>query len=290
MTTGVGISGELPAKAAIEQALQQAMVALRSGRPGEAEWLAADVLNARPQHPPALHLLGFALLMQGRAQEAVAPLEQAARSLRDPAIETQLAMALRQIGRHDDALARLNRAIKRKPPFPAAQYELGSRLFSLQRFDEAIETLERGVAAAPAIPELWTLLGSSRHALCLLRGHDPAEAKAAFARALDIAPGHAGALYGMGLIMMDQREFAQAAEHLRQVVAGNPTDPQGRLNLGICLLELGQTDAAFEALRAATGSGPQFFGQVLKALTSSGHGRFWLRPSAAAKFLKTEKS
>ena len=59
--------------------LQRAMVALNSQRPQEAERIAQDILKADPRHGKALHVLGCALLMQGRAQEAVAPLESAAR-------------------------------------------------------------------------------------------------------------------------------------------------------------------------------------------------------------------
>ena len=43
-------------------------------------------------------------------------------------------------------------------------------------------------------------------------------------------------------------------------------------------------------LRAATSRGPQFYGKALKVTLSSGHGRFWLRPSAAAKFFKGESA
>ena len=51
--------------------------------------------------------------MQGKAEDAVPPLEKAARASRDPEIETQLAIALRQAGDTDKALLWLKRAIKR---------------------------------------------------------------------------------------------------------------------------------------------------------------------------------
>jgi tetratricopeptide (TPR) repeat protein len=274
-----------PARPAIEQALAHAAVALQSGQPIEAERIAHDVLKARPQHPPALSILGQAMAMQGRAQEAVAPLEQAARSLNDAALDTQLGTVLRKLGRDDDALARFRRAVKRKPPFPAAFFELGWLLFDRREFNEAIEVLQRGVAAAPSAPDIWALLGSSLHAR-----RDLAEAKAAFSRALTVAPAHPAALYGMGLVLMDQSEFVQAATLLRQVLSANVNDADAQLNLGVCLLELGQADAAAVSLRAATRGGPKLFSQALKALTSSGHGRFWLRPSAARKYFKGEAS
>ena len=139
---------------AVEETLRRAMSAIQSQRPDEALRLTQDILNKNPSQPNALHLYGYALLMQGRADEAVAPLEKAFRSLRDPAIETQLAIALRKAGRTDDALSRLARAVKRKPPFPAAFHEYGYLLHSLDRTDEAIDVIKAGMEAAPWMPDL----------------------------------------------------------------------------------------------------------------------------------------
>ena len=97
----------------IEAELQWASAAIDRGQPHDAERLARNVLGRIPQHPSALHLLGCALLLQGHPRQAVAPLERAARASQDPTIETQLAIALRQSGRMDDALIRLRRATKR---------------------------------------------------------------------------------------------------------------------------------------------------------------------------------
>ena len=73
-----------------------------------------------PPASEAAKFLGYALLMQERVDEAVAPLEKAARASRNPEIETQLAIALRHAGNNDKALLWLRRAIKRTPPFPPA--------------------------------------------------------------------------------------------------------------------------------------------------------------------------
>ena len=117
--------------AASEEALRRAQFAISNERPIEAERLAAEILKANPGHPQATKILGYALIMLGRPKEAIALLEKAARRGRDAEIETQLAIALRQAGRGEDALLWLNRAIKRKPPFAAAFHELGLALKSL---------------------------------------------------------------------------------------------------------------------------------------------------------------
>jgi tetratricopeptide (TPR) repeat protein len=264
----------------VDAALQRAKAAINRGRPDEAEQFTRDVLGRIPQHATALHLLGCTLLLQNRPRQALAPLEKAARARQDPEIETQLAIALRQVGRTDDALARLRRATKRRPAYPFAFHELGFLLSSLHRTDEAIEVITRGLELAPAMPELLVQLGGIHHA----RG-DRANAKAAYSKALAVAPEHADGHYGMGVSLLEECDFVSAAEHLQRSLAGNPADLQARLKLGTCLLELGRPEEALEALRAAIRGDPKFHGLVLKLLSASARGRFWLRPSSAAKIL-----
>ena len=270
--------------AAIEETLQRAMSAIQSQQADYAAKLAQDILKRNSSHPNALHIYGYALLMQDRASEAIAPLEKAFRSLRDPAIETQLAIALRKAGRTEDALVRLQRTAKQVPVFPAAIHELGYLLNSLGRVDEAIEVLKSGMDAAPWLPDLPILLGWIFHAR-----NDGANARSAFGRALASAPNHPDAHYGMGLVLMEAAEFQAAAAHFRQALVSDPAHQQARLYLGACLLEIGETGAA-TCLRLVTRGGPDFYGKALKILTTSSRGRFWLQPSAAAQFFRGERN
>jgi len=269
----------------VEETLQRAMAAIQSQRPEEAARLARDVLNRNSSHPNALHILGYSYLMQERPSDAIELLEKAHRSLRDPAIETQLAIALRKAGRTDDALKRLARACKRTPPFPAAFHEYGFLLHTLNRDDEAIEILKNGIESAPWMPELSILLGWIFHGR-----NDNESAKRIFAAAVRASPNHADALYGLGLVLMDTGQFALAADHFQQALKFNPSDQEPRLYLAACLLEMGQSGAASACLRQVTRGGPNFYGRALKILTNSGRGRFWLQPSEAVNFFKGERN
>ena len=144
---------------ASELALQSAAAAIQAGRPQEAERIAADVLKTNAGSLPALQIFGTSLLMQGRGKEAIAPLERAVRASRDARTETELAVALRQAGRNEEARERLERAVKRKPPFPPTFLELGNVLFALNRHDEAIAILQQGLAIAPGFADLSVELG-----------------------------------------------------------------------------------------------------------------------------------
>jgi tetratricopeptide (TPR) repeat protein len=269
------------AAAAIEDALKGAMAAIQNRQPDAAERIAREVLARDPRHPGALHLFGVALLAQGRAREALAPLEQAARARADPVIETHLAIALRQLGQTEQALQMLERATARQPAVPMAFHELGVLLFSQRRLAEAQAVLERGLEIAPAMPELSVVLGG-----VFLDRLDRANAKLAFARVLASAPGHPGALYGLGTALMDGGEFAAAADRFRQALARDPGYSQARLSLGTCLLELGRWDEAIECLRAVVKAAPQLYTKALQTLVTAGRGRFWLKPSMAEEMLR----
>jgi tetratricopeptide (TPR) repeat protein len=264
-------------------ALRRARLALDGQRPQDAQRICEDVLKAEPRHAQALHIFGCALLMQGRSQDAIAPLETAARELRDPEVDTLLAIALRQVDRHEDALSRLKRATKRRPPYATAFHELGYLLFSLERYDEAIEALRRGLDIAPMMPELSIQLG-----YVLLQRRNFADAKLAFARALDISPASPDALYGMAKAHQEIGENAPAADYFRRYLVSRPDDAGIWLNLGHCLLELGQIDAGYDCFRTVARGDPKRYGTALTSLAASARGKFWLKPTAAARFLRNQ--
>src|SRR5262245_16695561 len=267
--------------ASVDSALRYGWAAIDARRPAEAERAARAVLSLHRQHAGALHLLGLALLIQKRPRDAVEPLAAAARDTTDPLRETHYALALRDVGRKDDAIAWLERAISRRPVFAPAFHELGLIFCGLRRYDEAETVLEQGIALAPSVAELSVELGGVH----ILRA-DPANAKIAFARALALAPGHVRALHGFGTAFLFEGEFERAADQFRQVLALHPDHLRARLDLAHCQLELGQLEAGVTELRTIVRAAPQHYAKALKMLTSSRRGRLWLRPSAAASFLR----
>jgi tetratricopeptide (TPR) repeat protein len=271
------------AAAAIDDILKLGVKALDEHRAPEAERLARDALALHSEHPDALHLLGVALLAQRRVRDAVPPLEAAARQRSSARIETHLGKALLESGRASEALTRLQRAIQCQPPFVPAFQELGILLSSMRRLDEAEAVLKRGLEAEPTSVELLLDLGT----FYIVRV-DAKNAKIAFARALANAPRNPRALHGIGVALLFEGEIERALERFRQVLAIQPNHLSAQLDLAHCLLQLGRSDDAVAGLRAMVRSAPQHYGKALKALVSAGRGRFWMRRSAAAKFLKSD--
>ena len=265
--------------------LQRAMLALNGQRPQEALRYAEEILRTEPRHARASHIVGAALLMLDRVSDAIAALEKAARELRNPEIDTLLAIALRRAGRNEDARSRLKRAIKRRPPYAAAFHELGYLLFSLEQYDEAIEALHQGLEIAPMMPELSIQLG-----YVFLQRRNCAEAKRAFARALEISPDSADALSGMARAHLEIGENELAAGYLRRHLRQRPDNIGAWINLGHCLLELGQIEAGYDCFRTVARTDPANYGKALSSLAAAARGRLWLKPSAAERFLRGGKN
>jgi Flp pilus assembly protein TadD len=266
-------------------ALEKAILAFRMQRPDEAERLASDVLKSNRGNVLAAQILGRALLMQNRAREAIDPLQRAARRSDDPEIETLLAAALAASGRDDEAFEQLRRTTARRPPFLPAFLELGRTLGDIGRFDEAIAALESGLALAPDALDLQMGLGYLH-----LKRNDRAKARALFAQVLAAAPGRHEALVALAKVMALDGDYADAADLYRRALGHKPDDAPTRINLGKCLLEMGEREAGEATIRAATRGTAQWAGLALMSLAAAPHGRFFLRLSAAAKFLRVEKS
>jgi tetratricopeptide (TPR) repeat protein len=175
---------------------------------------------------------------------------------------------------------RLKLAIGRRPPY-AAFAELGRLLVSLDRYDEAVDVLSRGIEVAPTMPKLTIQLGYAH-----LSQRDCANAKIAFARALAIAPDSHDALFGLGEAHQEIGENKPAAACFRRYLTDRPNDAGAWLNLGHCLLELDQRDAGYECFRQAARGDAIRYGRALTSLAAAARGRFWLRPSDAARFLR----
>ncbi len=263
-----------------EAALQKAAHALQNGRAEETERIAGEALKQNPDDPRATYLYCHALYLQGRGPAAIEQLERALQKNRSPILETQIGMILRHVGRLDDALKRLDNATASQPPFPPAFLEYGSLLLQLSRRDDAIAVLERGLSLAPNFSDILVQLGSAHAA----RG-DRNMAAEFFARAIASMPNDPSTIFDYACLMKNSCCFPQAAELFKRVLAADPSDSLARLALGICLIETGQTGPGLENLSAASKTNAKMFGQTVNAIASAGKGRFWLRPSAARRFL-----
>lgn len=269
---------ETPSK--VSQALEQALFAFGAQRLDEAERFARQVLASSPDNVMAAQVLGHTLLQRGRAADAIDPLQTAARRSNDPAIETLLARALAAAGRRHEAIDQLRLTTARRPPFVLAFLELGDQLAAAGHFDEGITVFETELALAQDAAVLQMGLGYLH-----LKRNDRAKARSLFMQVRAAEPQRHDAIVALAKIWALDGEYAAAVSLYQQALDLRPGDPVTRIELGKCLLELGEREAGEASLRAAVRSGRQEMGLAITALATASHGRFFLRPSAAEKFL-----
>lgn len=141
--------------------------------------------------------------------------------------------------------------------------------------------LQSGLALAPDAVDMQRELAALH-----LKRNDRVRARELLLRALKLAPERPDLLTGLAHVMLLNGEYATAADIFRRIVALRPDDALARADLGRCLLEMGERDAGEASIRMATQERPELFGRAIMSLAISSRGRFFLRRSAAVKFLR----
>jgi len=118
--------------------------------------------------------------------------------------------------------------------------------------DHAVQAGQRRVARYPGSAGAHYRLGDA-YVLKARESGDPAYldlAERALRRALELAPGHAGAIRHVAYVHSARHEFAEAEREARRAIALDPGDADAWGILGDALLELGRYEEAGAAYRA----------------------------------------
>lgn len=124
----------------------------QAGRLDAAEQILAQVLEARPTYPPALHQAAILAHKRKRPHEAITRLEQAIAAAPDhPLFHRNICELYRSQGRLDEALAHGRRAVDLAPDDAGANYNLGVIHYDRMEIDEAIVYARRALALEPGM-------------------------------------------------------------------------------------------------------------------------------------------
>jgi Flp pilus assembly protein TadD len=130
---------------------------------------------------------------------------------------------------------------------------LGKALARLGRTDEAVKQLERAVALQPANVDAHLDLGGVH-----MRCRRPRAAERALRQAYQIAPKHPAVLSNLGGLLAAEGNVAEAMELLRRAVEAAPQSALARYNLGIALKSAGHLEEAIAQYRAALSLKPDY--------------------------------
>ena len=153
------------------------------------------------------------------------------------------AVAALQAGRPDVAEMLCRRALTLKPRDPSALSVLGLLLHDAGRHGEAEQAFIDLIEIQPDEPSHWMNLGTTRRAL-----GNPDGALPAFTRAAQLGADSSDFHYNVGLAQLDRKDFEAARAVLEKASALAPHDPEIRLQYATACHESMRTDLALAAL------------------------------------------
>jgi tetratricopeptide (TPR) repeat protein len=210
---------------------------------------------ASPQVVPLLEL-ATRLLREGRPDDAVAPLREAALlQPSNPIIQHDLGLACLEVGRVPDAVAALQRAVASNPRYGDAYFRLGIALEKAGEVSRAIVAYDRATELLPSLTDAWFRVG----ALVETLGHRE-EAINCFRRAAATGGKTSFGRLGKARALLIEERNQEAERILRKTLAHDPKNAMAHDLLGNLLSEIGRFDEARECFERAIAITPLLSG------------------------------
>jgi predicted O-linked N-acetylglucosamine transferase (SPINDLY family) len=276
-----------------------ALIAHQTGQPAQAVELMRRLLAIAPGQSKHYSVLGIALMVLGKADEAEASLLRAV-ALDDSAESYNNLGLLREVqGRLDEAIAAYQQALALAPGDATAHYNLGNAyraneeiepaaecylravdidsenahalaalgqvLRALARTEDAVPFLKRAIILMPDDAGLHCDLGDALQTLRQLP-----EAAVAYRRSLQLNPALARAWYSFGCVESSEKQYLGAITCFRRALEIQPDWPEAQHNLGQVLFKLGQIDEALDLFRQAASRGDPALPQAAIAVIIPG--------------------
>lgn len=225
---------------------------------GEAYFLKSKILVARGQYQESVKMMMQAKAFNFQSPEIEAVLAESyvglqlysraltyskkALELRpgEPKYYVLLAQAQAGSGDTTQAMQNLMQALRRDSVFLPAFRQLTAIYSARQQFDEALPLVQTGLKAQPKDSFWWFHLGQN-----FLAQRQTDTAMAVFTKTLEMTPGHAGALAGMGEGWYKKRQYSLALDSfLKAQQAGYTFPEQEHYHLAAAYEWTGQREAA----------------------------------------------
>jgi tetratricopeptide (TPR) repeat protein len=230
------------------QAIRQAISAAAAGRIAEACAIGERALQNGGDHAALHAMLGMLRCRSGDLEGGINDLRLAhAARPRDPVIANNLAGALAQTGRYQEALDIVGEELARSDRTLQLMKLRGFLLQTLEQFELAASTYEVVVAAAPEDWESWNNLGNARSGAGDFEG-----AVKALRRAAAIAPDSPPVRLNLANALRSAGQLQQAEQEFRAMAEDFPDDSKALRELFTMLREQFREEEALGAIEEAS--------------------------------------
>ncbi len=233
--------------------LDELVTLFNQGRIADSAARAKAMTEQFPQHGFGWKVLGLALKQMGRNEEALVPMQRAATlSPKEADVHSNLGVALHDAGRLQEAEASYRRALKIKPDYADAHCNMGTLLQDMGRLTEAETSHRRAIRLAPDLVDAHYNLGNTFRAQGRLE-----DAVQSYRRALEMRPAYIHACCNLGIVLQDQGKLEEAEAMLRRTLELKPDHVEAYSNLGNTLKEQGRLMEAEACYRRALELNPE---------------------------------
>jgi tetratricopeptide (TPR) repeat protein len=209
------------------RAVEMAGTLYSQGKYAQAEKVCRQLLAARPNNPDAHNILGVSLNALGRADEGIEELRKAIELAPGAAsIHANLGEVLRQLGRKDEAAEALEEAIRLEPDNAQAQNNLGITWFEHGKIGRAVNCYRQAIELRPDMAEAHNNLGNALRVL-----GDKEGAIQAYQDALTHRERYPEAYNNLGTLLQAQDKLEEAEHALRKAIQQNPRYVEAHNNL-----------------------------------------------------------
>jgi len=226
---------------------EQALKALRAGKPDVAETLCREHLNVHPASVDHLRLLGHALMQQRQFSEAETQLKIAIELAPDlPHLSEDLGSALAQQRKFEEAIPLFEQAVRQDPEAANAHKKLGQALAAVGRGLEADEAFE---AFFDKDPDAGAVAVGAEH----IRAGREEDAIKSFRQTLKDNPDNVDAMRFLAAVYLKQKiKLGDAEALLQRATQLAPDFAMAWLDLGQALSKRAKRMEAIEAYKRAT--------------------------------------
>lgn len=234
---------------AVQPLVDRVVACLNAGQFQEAAEWAIKALEKDEQSGFAWYLLGIAFERSGDFSSSITAYETALRLLPDHAeIANDLGRLAYRIGMKPQAEKLFRHYLARFPGHPEGSNNLACALRDEMRFDEAIELLRPAVVANPEAPMLWNTMGTIVAEL-----GDFANAEIFFNEAIRLDPDFCKAIYNLGNSRLSQGDPEGAlplCERALELVVAEDERQMMRLSRSTILISLGRIAEGWDEYEA----------------------------------------
>jgi tetratricopeptide (TPR) repeat protein len=228
----------------LDEAVHQAIDAYSRHQYERAAALARQVVSERPSMADGYEHLALALRQLERHGEAVAVLRDGLRRVGDrESLRRQLGLALSEAGHAQEAVDVLAPLAGSRTADSTTLNAFGIALSDAGRQDEAAAALQRAVSLYPEDPK-----GYENTGIVALRRGRVAEARDALRRALELNPGLPIAWNTLGVALYQMEGPPAALDAWQRSVALDGTQYDALYNLGLVAAEAGRPEQSRQAL------------------------------------------